>query len=762
MKCPKCQTDNLDTNRFCGACGTRLASPERVSTGTVTLRPPASVPVSAPAPPGYKFSLGSIFAGRYQIIEELGRGGMGRLYRVLDLKLQEEVALKIIKPEIASDKETIDRFSNELKLARRISHKNVGRMYELMEDDGAHYITMEYVAGQDLKGLIRQSGRLTVETSLSIARQVGEGLAEAHRLGIVHRDLKPSNILIDREGTAKIMDFGIARSLRAQGITVDRLIVGTLAYMSPEQAQGREMDARSDIFAFGCVLYEMLTGKSAFGRETNAQTIAAVLHEDPPPASESGVDIPEELQKVISRCLEKDQERRFPSMDDVLPLLAGPDKGASRQERGPRHVSVAVLPFVNMSSDRENEYFSDGLAEELINSLSRIEGLHVVARTSSFTFKGTNLDIRQIAEKLGAGNVLEGSVRKSGNRLRITAQLIKASNGYHLYAETFDRELKDVFEIQNEIAHSIAKVLRPVLTSQDKISLSRFPTASVEAYDYCLRGRQAFYLFQRTAFERAVRLFLHATEIDPGYASAYAWAANCYSFLYTWFDPSRENLEAAERNSLKALELNPELAEGHIARGMVLYNQKEYDRAQEEFERAIQLKPDLFEAAYLYARLCFAQGEFEKAARLAHEASRLRPEDYNAPCLLGMIYAELNKPAEKAEAYRKTLENVRRSLELFPEDTRALYMGATAAISLGDVRLGLEWADRISSAHPQETMTLYGVACAYALLGQTEKAIECMEEAIRFGTIQKKWLEHDPDLRSIREHPRFHALLERL
>jgi len=660
------------------------------------------------------------------------------------------------------DKETIDRFGNELKLARKISHKNVGRMHELMEAEGAHFITMEYVAGQDLKGLIRQSGRLTVETSLSIAKQVGEGLAEAHRQGIVHRDLKPGNILIDREGTAKIMDFGIARSLLTKGITVQGMIIGTLAYMSPEQAEGRELDARSDIFAFGCLLYEMLTGKSAFGREANAQTIAAVLHEDPPLVSESGIDVPEELQDLIRRCLEKDPERRFASMDDVIPYLAGIVRGASRQERDTRRASVAVLPFVNMSSDRENEYFSDGLAEELVNSLSRIEGLQVVSRTSSFAFKGKNLDIRQIAEKLNVGNVLEGSVRKSGNKLRITAQLVKASNGYHLYADTFDRELKDVFEIQYEIAHSIAKVLRPVLTSQDKKSLSQFPTGNVEAYDYCLRGRQTFYLFQRTGFERALKLFLHATEIDPGYASAYAWAANCYSFLYTWFNPSQANLDAAEKNSLRAIELDPGLGEGHVARGMVLSNRKEYEKAQEEFERAIQLKPDLFEAAYLYARLCFTQGLFEKAARLAHEASRLRPEDYNAPCLLGMIYTELDKPAERAQAYRKTLENVKRSLELFPEDTRALYMGATAAIAQGDERLGLEWAERVSSAHPQETMTLYGVACAYALVGQTEKAIDCMEDAVRFGTIQKKWLEHDPDLRSIREHPRFQALLGRL
>ena len=752
VKCPKCHSENPETKQFCADCGTRLFPSNDVE---------VSVTRTYETTPD-ELTRGTVFAGRYEMLEVLGGGGMGKVYRVYDRKLEEEVALKLIKPEISANRKAIERFKNELKVARKITHKSVCKMYDLGESGGTSYITMEYVPGEDLRSFIHRSKQLTVATSLSIAIQVAAGLGEAHRLGIVHRDLKPGNIMIDKEGNAKIMDFGIARTLAVAGETAEGIIIGTPEYMSPEQVEGRDVDARSDIFAFGCVLYEMLTGKSAFGRKTAAQAIAAVLHEEAPLLSESGVEVPEELQRVISRCLEKDPECRFRSINDVVSLLTGPEKGAAKGERETREVSVAVLPFMNMSSDRENEYFSDGLAEELINSLSRIAGLNVVSRTSSFSFKGKNLDIRQIADKLNVGSVLEGSVRKSGNKLRITAQLVKASNGFHLYAETFDRELKDVFEIQNEIAHSIAKVLSPVLTSQDKRSLSQIPTTNIEAYDYCLRGRQSFYLFQRTSFERALKLFVHATELDPQYASAYAWAANCYSFLYTWFNPSQENLEAAERNSLKALELNPELSEAHVARGMVLYNRKDFEGAKEEFERAIRLKPDLFEASYLYARLCFAQGQFEKAVQLAHQASGLRPEDYNAPCLLGMIYTEQNKPAEREEAYRKTLENVKRALELFPEDTRALYMGAAAAISLGDEKLGLEWAERISSAHPQETMTLYGVACSYALLGRTEKAIDCMEEAVRFGTIQKKWLEHDPDLRSIRDHPRFKALLERL
>ncbi len=751
MKCPVCLSENTATQRYCGQCGSLLLPTKNPTTTAPTL-----------GIPGEELTPGSRFAGRYQIIEELGRGGMGKIYRAIDLKLREEVALKVIKPEIASNKETIARFGNELKLARKISHKNVGRMYELMEDDGTHYITMEYIPGQDLKRLIRQSGRLTAETAVSIARQVAEGLAEAHRLSVVHRDLKPGNILVDRDGRVKILDFGIALSLLTRNTTDEGMIIGTLEYMPPEQVEGRPIDARADVFAFGCVLYEMLTGRSAFSRETTTHTIAAVLNEDPPRVSDAGVDVPDQLQVIISRCLEKNPERRYASMEEVVSLLSSIEMRSTDRARETREHSIAVLPFLNMSSDQENEYFSDGLTEELINSLLKIDGLNVISRTSSFAFKGTNLDVRQIADKLNVGTILEGSVRKSGNRLRITAQLIKASNGFHLYAETFDRELRDVFAIQNELSQSIAKALRLVLTTQARESLSHFPTVSIEAYDYVLRGRQLFYQFQKSGFERALKLFLHATDLDPRYASAYAWAANCYSLLYTWFDPEPHHLEAAEQYSAKALALNPELCEAHVAQGMALYNRKEFDKSAEEFAVATRLKPDSFEATYLYARLCFAQGEYEKSAELSRQASRLRPDDYNAPGLLGMIYTDMNMPAEAQQAYRESLEAARQALELFSDDTRALYMGAVAAIRLGEMQVGLAWTERVWSSRPRDTMTLYGVACCYSLLGQTEKALESIEEAIQYGAIQRKWLEHDPDLQPIREHHRFVALLARL
>ena len=312
IKCPKCHFDNPETQKFCGDCGMPLpSSRDRRPEVTETLQTPIR-----------ELSTGSTFTGRYQIIEELGKGGMGKVYRVLDKKLKEEVALKLIKPEIASDKETIERFSNELKLARKIAHRNVGKMYELMEDAGTHFITMEYVSGQDLRGLIRQTGQLTAGKALAVARQVCEGLAEAHRLGIVHRDLKPGNIIIDREGNAKIMDFGIARSVSVKSITGAGVMIGTPEYMSPEQVEGKEVDCRSDIYSLGVILYEMLTGRVPFEGDTSLIVALKQKTEPPPDPSKITPHIPEDLSLIVLHCLEKSKEKRYQSAEELLGELA--------------------------------------------------------------------------------------------------------------------------------------------------------------------------------------------------------------------------------------------------------------------------------------------------------------------------------------------------------------------------------------------------------------------------------------------------------
>ncbi len=386
VRCPKCQHDNPHDTLFCGKCGTKLPSPEGFE-GTKTLESPTE-----------ELTRGSVFAGRYEIIEELGKGGMGRVYRVEDKKVHEEVALKLIKPEIAKDKKTIERFRNELKIARKIRHKNVCAMYDLGEEKGRHYITMDYIPGQDLKGLIRQTGRLAISTAISIGKQVCEGLKEAHRVGVIHRDLKPNNIMIDKEGSVRIMDFGIARTVKDIGITGSGMMIGTPEYMSPEQVEGEEVDQFSDIYTLGIILYEMTTGTLPFKADTPFAVGIKHKSEAPRNPKELNPQISDDLSRLILKCMEKPQENRYQDVEEILEDLGKIEKGIPTTERQAVKIkpeedpaseqkwekSIAVLPFTNMSADLEQEYFCDGIAEEIINALTNVESLRIVARTSAF------------------------------------------------------------------------------------------------------------------------------------------------------------------------------------------------------------------------------------------------------------------------------------------------------------------------------------------------------------------------------------------
>lgn len=710
--------------------------------------------------------------GPYEILSKLGEGGMGEVYKAKDPRLEREVAVKVLTGRLAQDQGVLTRFQRESKIIASLSHPNIRAIYDFGSNNGLTYAVMEMLEGETLENYLEHSA-FDWKKALQLALPIAEGLAAAHGKGIIHRDIKPSNIFLTADGGVKILDFGIAQSKTKDsqeedatstltGETLPGVVMGTIPYMSPEQVCGQQADARSDIFAFGTVLYEMLTGDCPFFRKTPAETVAAILNGPPPSLKESGIHVPEELQRVVTHCLEKNPADRFQSVRDLIFILRGIGHGISSRVQKGFDASVAVLPFVNLSSDKESEYFGDGLAEELINSLFRIEGLNVASRTSAFSFKGKNPDIRQIGEQLNVQTVLEGSVRKSGNRLRITAQLINVADGYHLWSEIFDRELEDVFAIQHEIAHSITRALQVVLSKKEKNGLLKAPTINVEAYDFCLRGRQVFYQFSREGFEQAKRLLACALELDSGYATAYAWVAYCYSFLYTWFDASESNLNKADKASLKALKLDPELAEAHVSRGMALSLKKKFKEAQKEFEIALKQKPELFEASYFNARLCFGQGELEKAVPFAEQANLQRPEDYNAPYLLGMIYSGLDREDEAQMAYRKSMEAAKNHVELFPKDARALYVGAAALVRMGENKRGLEWVERVLVINPEEPMTLYGTACTLALLGQTERALDSLEKVIALGTFQKKWLENDPDIDSLRNHPRFKALLKRL
>lgn len=709
--------------------------------------------------------------GPYEILAKLGEGGMGIVYQARDPRLERNVAIKILPDHLAKNKDALARFQRETKVVASLSHANIRSIYDIGNYGSLSFAVMELLDGATLAEHMKETS-LKWWDAVEIAKAVAGGLVAAHSQGIIHRDIKPKNIFLTKDGNIKILDFGLAHCAsgtlkkkdKGDTLTVQTepgAVIGTYPYMSPEQVTGQKIDERSDIFSFGSVLFEMVTGKSPFLRAGPAATVAAILHNSPPSFEGQG-EIPEELKRITQRCLETKPERRFQSAQDLLLQFKLLDEHTPIRKGRSSRASLAVLPFVNMSEDPDTDYFGDGLAEELINSLFKIEGLHVASRTSSFSFKGKNEDIRRIGEQLNVSTVLEGSVRRAGNRLRVTAQLIDAASGYHLWSEIFDREKEDIFDIQYEIAENIAQALRVVLTQKEKRALSHIPTVNVEAYDYCLRGRQSFYQFTRKGFEQARKLFAHALRLDPNYASAYAWASYCYSFIYSWFEANENNLTKADKTSLKALALGPELAETHVARGMALTLMNSLGDAKDEFETALKKNPGLFEAYYFYARVCFAQGELEKAVELAEKASSLHPDDCNAVCLLGMIYDSLDDTEKLNATLLKSMEAIRKQMELFPDDARILYLGGATSIRLGNYEQGLAWAEKALAAHPVEPMTLYGIACSFALIGQQSKAFDCLEKATQYGRLPREWIEMDPDLKSLHGHPRFKTLLKTL
>jgi TolB-like protein/Flp pilus assembly protein TadD len=420
--------------------------------------------------------------------------------------------------------------------------------------------------------------------------------------------------------------------------------------------------------------------------------------------------------------------------------------------------SVAVLPFTNMSADADNEYFTDGMAEEIINALNKVQSLRVAARTSSFAFKGKNEDVGEIGRKLKVSTVLEGSVRKMGNRLRITAQLVNVADGYHLWSERYDREMEDVFAIQDDISQAIVKALKVILSEGEKKQIEKARVENVQAYDYYLRGRQ-YYHIHRKSLEYARQMFNRAVETDPEYARAYAGVADTCSLLYMYFDARDFNLKQADIASAKALELEPDLAEAHVARGLAVSLIKRFDEAEREFETAMKLDPKLFEAAYWYGRALEAEGRFSEAAKMYERAQVLRPEDYQAPSFLAQAYKALGMTEESAAADRRSVRLMEERLELNPSDARAANLLAATYANFGDEAKALEYAERSLAIDPDDAMLLYNVCCTYTLLGRNDEAIACLERAVDKGFGHREWLDHDPDLNSLRQNPRFQAIM---
>ena len=706
---------------------------------------------------------------RYDIEREIGRGGMATVYVAQDLKHHRSVAVKVLHPHLAANLGP-ERFLREIQIAASLQHPHILPLYDSGQAGGLLYYVMPYVEGESLRRRLEREKQLPLDDALEVARAVAAALDYAHRHHVVHRDIKPENVML-HEGEAMVTDFGIAKAVSAAAadtLTQTGTAMGTPMYMSPEQAAGEaELDGRSDVYSLGCMLYEMLAGKPPFTGPTAQVIMARSFTEAVAPLRTLRDTIPEAVERAALKALAKVPADRFSTAAQFAQALVVPVGATAAGVTTAGHPaasakSIAVLPFVNMSAEAENEYFTDGIAEEIINALTKIRALRVVARTSSFAFKGKNEDIGEIGKRLKVATVLEGSVRKAGKRLRIMAQLINVEDGFHLWSERYDRELEDVFAIQDEIAQNIVRALRVVLSDEEKRAIEKVPTADVQAYDYYLRGRQFFHQFRHTGIQYARRMFERAIEIDPRYALAHAGVADCCSFLYMYWDASKANLEQADAASRKAFELDPELAEAHAARGLAVSLSKRYDEAQREFETAIRLNPNLFEALYFYGRTCFQQGKLVEAVQHFVQASRVRPEDYQSALLISLPLKGLGRQAEAQAALRHGLQVVERHLELNPDDARALYMGAIAMIQLGQGERGLEWASRALAMDPEDSGVLYNVACAYALQRQTEQAIGVLEKAIQNGFGHKEWLEHDSDLTSLRGEPRFQALIARL
>ena len=592
--------------------------------------------------------------GRYEIRSQLGTGGMGEVYLAQDTVLDRNVALKILPPHLAEDADRMSRFVREAKSASALNHPNIITIHEIGELDGLHFIATEYIAGETLKTRLERDW-LDLKSTLDIALQVISALDAAHRAGIVHRDIKPDNIMVRDDGIVKVLDFGLLKlttkdrsEVDSEGVTKMQVrtsvgvIMGTTAYMSPEQARGQEMDARTDIWSFGCVLYEMLTNQQAFHGETMTDVLANIIHREPDSILAHRRDTPAELERIIAKAIHKNRDERYQSAKELWHdvqqlhtrllveaeiIRSGEGERVAQVQPSPFLSSIAVLPFANLSAEKDNEYFSEGLTEEIIMNLSKLQVLKVITRGSTMRYVKEGKTHKQIANDLGVQYLLEGSVRRYGSDLRITAQLVDAFRDEYIWAETYRGTMKDIFDIQEKVASEIAQALQIRLSPDEKQNLKKRPTENTGAYQLYLQGRFFWNKRSEEGLKTAIRYFEQAIEKDPHYAVAWAGIADSYSLLGEYGNIPRKELYPKARAAVnKALEIDDQLAEVHTSLASILMlSEWDWANSEKEFKLALELNPNYATAHHWYSQWFLNMGRLEESLRMISRAAELDP-----------------------------------------------------------------------------------------------------------------------------------------